>query len=106
MSKYSKKNRYSPFSYLKVYVFDIDYDFDGMDDDEIEQAKSELPTDGNIKYSADELFNYGILYKDDNNSTEWIIDNYALEELISDYITNSTDFCHNGFRFSFSIVNC
>ena len=105
MSKYSKKNQYSPFSYLKVYVFDIDYDFDGMDDDEIEQTKSELPTDGNLEYSAEELFDYSVLSKDGVNSTEWIIDNDALEELISDYITDNTGFCHNGFRFRFSIVN-
>ena len=104
MNNYSKPNRYTPFSRLKVSVSDIDYDFDEMDYEEIEQVKSKLPTFMNLEYSADELLDYAVLSQDDN-STEWIINRDALEELISDYITNRTDFCHNGFRFMFSIVN-
>ena len=103
MNNYSKPNRYTPFSRLKVSVSDIDYDFDGMDYEEIEQVKSELPTFMNLEYSVDELLDYDVLSKDDN-STEWIINRDALEELISDRITSDTDFCHNGFSFMFSIV--
>lgn len=95
--------RFSPFSRLKVTVENVEYDFDGMEADEIEQAKSDLPKKGTFDYAADELFDKGILTEDEETGIDWILDEDELEELISDRITSDTDFCHNGFNFRYSV---
>lgn len=105
MSDNQRYFHYSPFKRLKVAVSGIDYDFDGLEDDEIEQAKSSLPTSGTLDYVADELFDKGVLSKDNDTGIIWILDRDALEELVSDRISDDSNFCHNGFNFSFSIVN-
>ena len=95
--------RFSPFSRLKVTVENVEYDFDGMEADEIEQAKFDLPKKGTFDYAADELFDKGILTEDGETGIDWILDEDELEELISDRITSDTDFCHNGFNFRYSV---
>lgn len=105
MSDNQRYFRYSPFKRLKVAVSAIDYDFDGLEDDEIEQVKSSLPTCGTLDYAADELFDNGVLTEDGDDGTDWVLDRDALEELVSDRITSDSEFCHNGFNFRFTIVN-
>ena len=104
MSDNQRYFHYSPFKRLKVTVSNIDYDFDGLEDDEIEQAKSSLPTSGTLNYTADELFDNDVLSKDKDTGIDWILDRDALEELVSDSISDDSNFCHNGFNFRFSIV--
>lgn len=105
MSDKQRYFRYSPFKRLKVTVSDIDFDLDGMSPDEVEQTRGELPTSGTLDYAADELFDNGVLSEDENTGTDWVLDRDALEELVSDRIISDSEFCHNGFNFSFSIVN-
>lgn len=48
---------------------------------------------------------FGILDKggiEDVNT--WFINEVKLEEELSEYLTDFTDFCHNGFSFEWDIV--
>lgn len=106
MSDNQRYFRCSPFKRLKVTISDIDFEFDEMSPDEVEQMRGELPsTSGTLDYAADELFDNGVLSKDKNTGTKWVLDRDALEELVSDRITSDSEFLHNGFHFNFSIVN-
>lgn len=52
---------------------------------------------------AEELFDLGIVEMDEIDHNKWLLDEDVLEELISDRITSDTEFCHNGFKFSYSV---
>ena len=93
----------SPFSRLKVKVTDVDYDFSDGDLDWSVSEKPELPTSGTFDFMAEELFDLGIVERDEIDHNKWLLDEEVLEELISDRITSDTEFCHNGFKFSYSV---
>ena len=95
--------RYSPFKRLKVSVSNVKWDFDGMDEAEKEATKKGLPDAGVIEWTARELFDQEVLDIDEDVPTDWLLDEDKLEELVSEKITNDSEFCHKGFSMRYSV---
>ena len=95
-------NTISPFSNLHVSISDIDYDFDGMDDEDIEVVKTRLPLGGELDFTSEELFGLGIL-RENHKGGDWTLDIDALEEYLGELITDNTEMCHNNFTFRYSV---
>ena len=75
--------------HFKSIIFDMDVDWD--DDGE------GLDSNYSMVYFAKDLLNANVLTIDENDN--FIIDIYALDEYLSDDISNRTGFCHNGFTY-------
>jgi hypothetical protein len=95
--------RYSPFKRLKVTVSNVEWDFDGMDEAEEEAARKSLPAGGVIEWTPRELFDQEVLEIDEDVPTDWLLDEDKLEELVSEKITDDSEFCHNGFSMRYSV---
>ena len=85
-----------PFTKLKVEA-DVDWACD----------EGDTPPDRKFEvvFTPDELMHFGILDKggiEDVNT--WFINEVKLDEELSEYLTDFTDFCHKGFTFEWDIV--
>lgn len=90
--KRSTKVPVFPFKNFKVEA-DVDWDCD----------EGVTPPDRKFEvvFTPDELTPWGVLDKggiEDVNT--WFIDEVKLNEVLSDYLTDFTDFCHKGFTFT------
>ena len=75
---------------------DVDWDFDEGDTPPEREFK--------VSFTPEDLFHFGVLYGKYLGEEGWEneIDREALSEFLSDYLTDYTDFCHNGFTFTYS----
>ena len=80
--------RYPSFKKLKVDC-DVQWDYD----------EGDTPPDPHfeVSFSPEELENAGILDRSNIEETAWELYEGRLEEFMSEYLTNFTDFCHKGF---------
>lgn len=88
--------KFSPFSGLKITA-KVDWDFD----------EGDTPPDPKfeVTFTPDELKDKGILEKAEDEAMEtWLLYEDKLEEFLSDYLTDSTDFCHKGFKYMYQPI--
>lgn len=88
--------KFSPFSGLKITA-KVDWDFD----------EGDMPPDPKfeVTFTPEELKDKGILENAEDEAIEtWLLYEDKLEEFLSDYLTDSTDFCHKGFKYMYNPI--
>ena len=78
-----------------ISITDIDYDIeDGEEND--------LPDTLTLKIPFSKLLEKGIAGRDLKENTQ--IDRTKLSEMVGDFITEETEYCHTGFCFDYSFL--
>ena len=93
MSDIYKPTNIAPFSKIEITA-DVDWDFD----------EGDTPPDREFKvsFTPDELVHFNVLDKGDAKENNWRLNEGKLGDFISEYVTDFTDFCHNGVSYTYT----
>ena len=77
-------------------IFKVEADVDWIPGEGGDRPDREL----DVAFTPDELMGWGILDKGGiEEANTWFINEVKLEKVLSEYLTDFTDFCHKGFTF-------
>lgn len=92
------------FKRIKVVATGIEWDTSDCDLDwMVNDGKPELPDEISYIYTKDELEGLGIV-SEDIDTGDLLLDDDMLMDVVSDRLTDDTEFCHNGFGMSYDIL--
>ena len=83
----------APFSKMEISA-NVKWDFD--EGDTPPNPKFE------VSFTPDELVHFGVLDKGDIDETNWWLNEGKLGDFIAEYVTDYTDFCHNGLEYTYT----
>ena len=81
--------------FLKVNITDINWDIDDG-----EEKPSDLKSEMNVLFKINDV----VECLENNDSGDYKVNDEALSDFLSDYISDTAGFCHNGFNYTYEIL--
>lgn len=81
--------------FLKVNITDINWDIDDG-----EEKPSDLKSEMNVLFKINDV----VECLENNDSGDYKVNDEALSDFLSDYISDTTGFCHDGFNYTYEIL--